>query len=160
MTNQRNNLIARLAIPLLGLLITAQFLLPEKRIEATASTNDGVEQLMLTGEDGINVVRGTVYSKERLFDHNFYKECFENRQVWASFQLLKTGRHTVCLYFVDFRDSDESKWAKERLDGDEAEFVNRESAVFGTVLVYVQGSPDTPKGVMEGVLQTVGEKVN
>ena len=158
MTTHRNHLLARLAIPLLGLLITIQFLVPEKGLEATSSKNALVERLLLKDSDGIEVVQSGTYSKGQLFQHYFFHECFQDRQVWAAFQTLRAGRFPLCLYFVDFRSSEDAIWAKKRLESEPPEFIRCRSLVAGTALVYAQSNPDTPLGVLDGVLQTVEAK--
>jgi len=160
MNSQRNNLITRLAVPLAGLLITAHLMIPEERTEANAAKNRTVEQLRLGPEDGVEIVQENVYDKGSLFDHRFFEERFGNRQVWACFQMLKTRGHTVCLYFVDFRNQEDADWAMQRLMEEQNHFVTRKCRTFGTVVVYVQAPPDAPISVMDEVLQSVHAQVD
>lgn len=158
MTKQRSSRIGRLAVPLLGLLVTAHLLVPEERIEATASRNNLVESLKLDPTDGFEVVAENVYSKEQLFNHNFFKERFDNRQVWAAFQLLRTGKHAVCLYFIDFRTEEDADWAMKRLSEAGSEWSNRVGRIYGTAVAYAQAPFDTPIEIVESFLDAVSAK--
>lgn len=158
MTKQHGNLIGRLAVPLLGLLVTAHLLIPEERIEATASRNNLVESLKLGPTDGLEVVAESVYSKEQLFSHNFFKERFDNRQVWAAFQVLRSGTHAVSLYFIDFRNREDAEWAFNRLSEAGCEWSTRVGRLYGTAVAYAQAPFDTPIEILESLLDAVSAK--
>ena len=159
MTKTTHNLIPRLAIPLTGLLLSLHLFLPEERLEASASKNGLVDSLWIEKNDGYEVLQEKALTKEQLCDHVFFNKCFEGRQVWAAFQMVRTGGHTVCLYFVDFRTTEEADWAKKQLNSCSNDCVARKAQVCGTVLAYLQAPPDTPVGVLEGILRTVSTKV-
>ncbi|MCA9415213.1 MAG: hypothetical protein KC917_03045 [Candidatus Omnitrophica bacterium] len=155
MRKANNSFFARLALPLMGLLVTSHLLLAEDRTEANASKNDAVDRLRLNETDGVEVIEETVYTKEQLFDHHFFRSCFENKQVWASFQMLRAGEQTVCLYFVDFRNREDADWAMQRLLRYPSQTSVRKCQAFGTVVAYVQAPQMTPVGVLDGILQSV-----
>jgi len=159
MTHHRNSLLARLAVPLTGLLIAIHFLLPEERIEATASRNELVDRLLLSDTDGFEILQEYVYSKEQLFDHTLFKTCFDNRQVWGGFQMVRTGQHTLSVNFVDFRNEADTEWAKRLLNERFSEMSVYKSDTFGTVLVYIMTPPETPMDVLSSILRTIEEKV-